>query len=169
MRGVSIAFMLLALAALAVNGAGIPRRIPGVWAKVREAVREARTWDGSGFRISSDHLNDMRRMVRRGVAPGAELALVPETKGRLDSVERSTHLAAAFERLPGRVESRRAVRDARLRRAPAAVGLGARPRRRPSRDGIRKDGRNACVGIVVAGGAAARDHGRRPETGVAAT
>ena len=98
------ALALLALAALALNGVGVPRRMPGIWAKVREAVREARTWNESGFRISSDYLNDVRRMVRRAVAPETELALVPETEGRLDSVERSTHLAAAFERLPGRVD-----------------------------------------------------------------
>ena len=95
---------LLALAALALNGAGVPRRMPGVRAKVREAAREARTWDESGFRISSDYLNDVRALVRRGVPPGAELALVPGTEGQIDSVERSTHLAVAFERLPGRVD-----------------------------------------------------------------
>ena len=36
---------VLALAALALNGVGVPRRMPGVWAKVREAAREAGTWD----------------------------------------------------------------------------------------------------------------------------
>ena len=98
------ALALLALAALALNGVGIPRRMPGVWAKVREAAREARTWDESGFRISSDYLNDVRALVRRGVPPGAELGMVTEKEGVLSSTERSAHIAVAFERLPGRVD-----------------------------------------------------------------
>ena len=98
------ALALLALAALALNSAGVPRRMPGVWAKVREAAREARTWDDSGFRISSDYLNNVRSLVRFGAPPGAELGMVTEAEGILSSTERSTHIAVAFERLPGRVE-----------------------------------------------------------------
>ena len=48
------------------------------------------------------------------------------------------------------------VRNARLRRASAAVGFGARARRGSPRGGVRKEGRDARVGAVGAGAARAR-------------
>ena len=91
---------LAALVSLAANGIGVDRAMPGVAALAKEAWREARSWNGRPHRAAGDYLNEARALAE--TAPGA-LALVRETSGApLSSVERSTHLAVSFGRLPER-------------------------------------------------------------------